>query len=115
VLDGLRPTEERPTVYHRLVSERPDTGARTFMTSKILLIVVLLFAFADPALADWWIVRSSDDTCLVVDIEPRGNDKAVTKVGKEVYATSEQAEADVKKFCGESRGEDQRRDPGNAD
>jgi hypothetical protein len=60
------------------------------MTSKILLIVVLLFAFADPALADWWIVRSSDDTCLVVDIEPRGNDKAVTKVGKEVYETSEQ-------------------------
>jgi hypothetical protein len=52
------------------------------MTSKILLIVVLLFAFADPALADWWIVRSSDDTCLVVDIEPRGNDKAVTKVGR---------------------------------
>jgi hypothetical protein len=85
------------------------------MTSKILLTAVLLFAFADPALADWWIVRSSDDTCLVVDIEPGGNDKAVTKVGKEVYETSEQAEADVKKFCGESKGEGQRRDPGSVD
>lgn len=85
------------------------------MTSKILLIVVLLSAFTNPALADWWIVRSSDDTCLVVDIEPRGNDKALTKVGKEVYETSEQAEADVKTFCGESKGEGQRRGPGSAD
>lgn len=85
------------------------------MTSRILLIVVLLFAFVDSALADWWIVRSSDDTCLVVDIEPRGNDKAVTKVGNDVYETSEQAEANVKKLCGESKGEDQPRDPGNAE
>lgn len=85
------------------------------MTSRILLIVILLFAFADPALADWWIVRSSDDTCLVVDIEPRGNDKAVTKVGKDVYETSEQAEADVKKFCGESKADNQRHDPRSAD
>jgi hypothetical protein len=85
------------------------------MTIRILLIGVLLFAFADPALANWWIVRSSDETCLVVDIEPRGNDKAVTKVGNDVYETSEQAEADVKKLCGESKGEDQPRDPGNAE
>jgi len=49
------------------------------MTSRILLIVVLLFAFADPALANWWIARASDETCLVVDIEPRGNDRAITK------------------------------------
>ena len=85
------------------------------MTSRILLIVVLLFAFVDSALADWWIVRSSDDTCLVVDIEPRGNDKAVTKVGNDVYETSEQAEANLKKLCEESKGEDQPRDPGNAE
>ena len=85
------------------------------MTSRILLIGVLLLVFADPALANWWIVRSSDETCLVVDIEPRGNDKAVTKVGNDVYETSEQAEAGVKKLCGESKGEDQPRDRGNAE
>jgi hypothetical protein len=83
------------------------------MTSRILLIVVLLFAFADPALAKWWIVRASDKTCLVVDIEPKGNDKAVTKVGNDVYETPEQAEAAVKKLCGESKGEGQPRDSGN--
>lgn len=50
-----------------------------------------------------------------MDIEPRGNDKAVTKVGNDVYETSEQAEAGVKKLCGESKGEDQPRDRGNAE
>ena len=85
------------------------------MTSRILLIVVLLFSFADPALAKWWIVRASDETCLVVDIEPKGNDKAVTKVGNDVYETPEQAEAGVKKLCKELKGEDQSRDPGSAE
>ena len=35
-----------------------------------------LFTFADPALANWWIVRAADEKCLVIDIEPSGNDKA---------------------------------------
>ena len=77
------------------------------MTARLLLIAVLLFAFADPALANWWIARASDETCLVVDIEPTGNDESVTKVGKDVYQTSEQADADVKQLCGESKGKDQ--------
>ena len=63
------------------------------MAYRLLLIAVLLLAFADPARANWWIVRSSDEKCLVVDIEPTGNDKTVTKVGKDVYQTPEQAEA----------------------
>jgi hypothetical protein len=58
-----------------------------------------LLAFADPAFANWWIVRAADEKCLVVDIEPSGND--VTKVGKDVYQTREQAEADVKGLCKE--------------
>jgi len=37
----------------------------------------------------------SDGTCLVVDIEPTGKDKGVTKIGKDVYQTPDQAEADV--------------------
>jgi hypothetical protein len=55
--------------------------------------------FATPVLADWWIVRSSDGTCLVVDIGPTGKDKGLTKIGKDSYQTAEQAEADVKRLC----------------
>ena len=86
------------------------------MACRLLLIAVLLLGFADPALANWWIVRASDEKCLVVDIEPTGNDKTVTKVGKDVYQTPEQAEADAKRLCKESKAEDQLpRDPGNAE
>ena len=85
------------------------------MACRSLLIAVLLVAVADPALANWWIVRASDGKCVVVDIEPTENDKTVTKVGKDVYQTPERAEADVKRLCKESKAPDQPpRDPGNA-
>ena len=85
------------------------------MAFRLLLMAVLLLAFADHAVANWWIVRASDDKCLVVDLEPTGNDKTVTKVG-EVYQTPEQAEADVKRLCKESKAEDrQPRNPGSAE
>jgi hypothetical protein len=54
---------------------------------------------ATPAFANWWIVRSSDETCLVVDIEPTGKEKGITKIGKDFYPTVEEAEADVKQLC----------------
>ena len=76
------------------------------MGYRFLLITALLLAFAHPALANWWIVRAADEKCLVVDIEPSGNDKNVTKVGKDLYQTREQAEADVKKLCKESNADD---------
>lgn len=65
------------------------------------LIVGAIFAcsFTGRALADWWIVRSSDQECLVVDIEPSG--KGVTKVGKDSYKTEKDAQADAKKLCKE--------------
>jgi SepF-like predicted cell division protein (DUF552 family) len=67
------------------------------------------------ALANWWIVRASDGKCIVVDIEPTEKDKTVTKVGKDVYQTPEQAEADVKRLCKESKAPDQPpRDPENS-
>ena len=77
------------------------------MPHRVLLIAVLLVAVADPALANWWIVRSSDGRCVVVDIEPTGKDKGVTRVGKDVYQTPDQAEADVKRICKESKPTDQ--------
>ena len=67
----------------------------------LLVAILLLLAFVDPSFANWWIVRAADNKCLVVDIEPSGNDKDITKVGKDVYQTREQAEADVKKVCKE--------------
>jgi SepF-like predicted cell division protein (DUF552 family) len=85
------------------------------MACRSLLIAVLLVAVADPALANWWIVRASDGKCVVVDIEPTEKDKSVTKVGEDVYQTPEQAEADVKRLCKESKAPGQPpRDPGNA-
>jgi len=68
------------------------------MACRSLLIAVLLVVVADRALANWWIVRASDGKCVVVDIEPTEKDKSVTKVGKDVYQTPEQAEADVKRL-----------------
>ena len=80
------------------------------MAYRLLLITVLLLAFANPALANWWIVRAADGKCLVVDVEPSGND--VAKVGKDVYQTRQQAEAKVKTLCKEDRLP---RAPGNAE
>ena len=82
------------------------------MSCKFLLIIVILLAFADPALANWWIVRAADEKCLVVDIEPSGKD--VSKVGKDVYQTREQAEADVKGLCKEPNVVAPTSTPGNA-
>jgi hypothetical protein len=72
---------------------------QTFHVFGPVLIGALLLALPDLALANWWIVRASDKKCLVVDIEPTGKDKSVTRIGKEAYSTREQAEADVKRLC----------------
>jgi hypothetical protein len=71
------------------------------MSCRLVLIAVFSLAFANPAFANWWIVRSSDGECLVVDIEPTSKD--VAKVGKDVYQTREQAEADAKTLCKEPK------------
>ena len=80
---------------------------------RSLLIGTMLIAgiFASPVLANWWIVRSSDGTCLVVDIEPTDKDQSVTEVGKDAYQTAEQAEADVKHLCKDSKPDS--KDDGN--
>jgi hypothetical protein len=87
------------------------TGA-IFMSCKFLLAALIVFGFANAAFANWWIVRSADEKCLVVDIEPSGKD--VTKVGKDAYQTREQAEADVKGLCKESNAAGPPSTPGNA-
>lgn len=71
------------------------------MSCRLLLTAAFSVALANSAFANWWIVRSSDGECLVVDIEPTGS--SVTKIGKEVYPTQEQAEADAKTLCKEQK------------
>jgi hypothetical protein len=73
------------------------------MRSLFIAVAVIGSTLASPALAAWWIVRSSDETCLVVDIEPKSEDKGITKIGKDAYQTAEEAEADVKRLCKESK------------
>jgi hypothetical protein len=88
----------RPACY--LVTRGRRNRSEAFMSYKFLLVTVILLALADPTFANWWIVRAADEKCLVVDIEPSGKD--ITKVGKDVYESREQAEADVKKVCKEN-------------
>jgi SepF-like predicted cell division protein (DUF552 family) len=64
---------------------------------------VLMFSASNSAFANWWLVRSSDGKCLVVDIEPTDEDKNVTKIGEDVYQSADQAEADAKRLCTEAR------------
>ena len=72
---------------------------QTFHVYGFALIGALVVVLPEPAFANWWIVRASDKKCLVVDIQPTDKEKSVTKIGKEVYPTREEAEADVKRLC----------------
>ena len=74
---------------------------RPVMTYRLLLVAVFSLALANTAFANWWVVRSSDGHCLIVDVEPTGS--GITKMGKEVYQTQEQAEADAKLLCKEPK------------
>ena len=79
-----------------------DVGFRCGMRRVFACIAAgLLLSSANSALANWWLVRSSDGKCLVVDVEPTDKDKDVTKLGKDVYQSVEQAQADAKRLCKE--------------
>jgi hypothetical protein len=90
-----------PESYKAALSSSENLNSEKRLTRFALLTVSVLLGVlaATPAFANWWIVRSSDETCLVVDIEPTGKEKGITKIGKDSYPTAEQAEADVKRLC----------------
>jgi hypothetical protein len=71
------------------------------------IAVLLMFSAANSALASWWLVRSSDGKSLVVDMEPPDKDKNVTKIGKDVYQSADEAEADAKRLCKDAKPSDQ--------
>ena len=78
---------------------RLNAYGRAFWTGAAVLMAI---STPTSAFGDWWIVRSSDEKCLVVDVEPTPGDEGVTKIGKENYQSAQEAEADLKRICGES-------------
>jgi hypothetical protein len=91
--------EAAPESYKAAMLASEDLNSRLTRVSLLTVSIVLGALAATPAFANWWIVRSSDETCLVVDIEPTGNEKSITKIGRAFYPTAEEAEADVKRLC----------------
>jgi hypothetical protein len=79
------------------------------MAGRLLLIAVFSVALANLAFANCSLIRRR---VVVVDIEPTGT--GVTKVGKEVYQTQEQADADAKRLCNEPKA-NVPREPKNAE
>jgi hypothetical protein len=71
------------------------------MYMRHILAVALILGCAAPAFAakGFWIVRGADKKCVVVDTEPMATETTVTRVGKNIYVTREEAEADLAVVC----------------
>jgi hypothetical protein len=71
------------------------------MNLRHILALALILGCAAPAFAakGFWIVRGPDKKCAVVETEPSATETTVTRVGKDVYVTREEAEADVAVVC----------------
>ncbi len=70
--------------------------------NKCAIIGALLLAFATPALAakaGFYIVRGEDQKCKVVDVAPSETETTITRVGKDIYVSQEEAEADLAVVC----------------
>lgn len=72
---------------------------RSIYAKTIGLGLLLVSLAPASSAADWWIVRASDEKCLVVDVEPMPGKNGVTKIGEGKYQSAEEAEADVKRLC----------------
>jgi hypothetical protein len=80
-----------------------ESSQRRYASTVLLCAAGLMGIVAPvPALASWWVVRSADESCLVVDLEPIPGNEDITRRGKGTYQTAEEAEADLKRLCPES-------------
>jgi hypothetical protein len=67
--------------------------------------MALIVGCAAPAFAGkgfwkgFWIVRGPEKRCTVVETEPMATEITITKVGKDVYVTREEAESDLAVVC----------------
>lgn len=68
---------------------------------KYVLAAALIVGSAFPAFAEkgFYIVRGPDKKCTVVDVAPSATETTVTRVGKNVYVTREEADADLAVVC----------------
>ena len=68
---------------------------------KYVLTAALIVGCTLPAFAEkgFYIVRGPDKKCVVVDVAPAATETTVTRVGKNVYVTREEAEADMAVVC----------------
>jgi hypothetical protein len=71
------------------------------MHLKYALVAVVIVANTAPAFAakEFYIVRGPDKKCTVVETAPAATETTITKVGKDVYVTREEAEADLAVVC----------------
>ena len=71
------------------------------MYLRYALVLALVLGAAAPSFAakGFYIVRGPDKKCTVVETEPAASETTITKVGKDVYVTREEAEADVAVVC----------------
>jgi hypothetical protein len=65
------------------------------------LALALIVGCSAPVFAGkgFYIVRGADKKCTIVETEPMASETTVTRVGKNVYVTREEAEADVAVVC----------------
>ena len=68
---------------------------------KYALVAALIVGSTLPAFAEkgFYIVRGPDKKCIVVDAAPSATETTVTRVGKNVYVTREEANADLAVVC----------------
>jgi hypothetical protein len=71
------------------------------MYARYALALAVILGSVAPAFAAkaFYIVRGPDKKCTVVETEPSATETTVTRVGKDVYVTREEAEADLAVVC----------------
>jgi hypothetical protein len=90
---------ERMRVFARCKNNTPQKElARMY---KYVLTAALIVGSTLPAFAEkgFYIVRGPDKKCVVVDVAPAATETTVTRVGKNVYVTREEADADMAVVC----------------
>jgi hypothetical protein len=69
------------------------------MYFRLAVTAGLAFSVATPAFADYWIVRTADRKCEIVEEQPDIADQSVRVVGQQLYVTREAAEEDMQVAC----------------
>ena len=80
----------------KTTSPRRRYLACTYVLATALIVGCTLPAFAEKG---FYIVRGPDKKCTVVETAPSATETTVTRVGKNVYVTREEADQDMAVVC----------------